>query len=59
MNFTGGPKQIKYTDGTPSREVEMVEELKHNEKPALIELRERLMNILELVNTIEEEIKKL
>lgn len=57
MNFTGGPKPIKYTDGTPSREVEDVA-LETTDAPLTSQIRHRLMNALELINKIDEELEK-
>ena len=53
----GGPlrpfKQVNYTDGTPSREVEQ------EVKPDIEYLRKRLKRISQLINDIEQELEGL
>lgn len=47
-------KQINYTDGSPSREVED-EEL----KPTIEHLRKRLIYVIRLIEDIQQELKNL
>jgi len=54
-------KQVHYTDGSPSREIEEVNEMPMTTELRIltVEIRERLLRITELIKEMEQELAKL